>query len=150
MEQEITVYGDRITEYIPQREPFVMIDGFVCGNSGFRSEFLIREGNVFLDGGRFSVQGVMEHQAQSAAALIGLKNRQSGEKVRIGVIGSVNGFSISHEPEQGQTLFSEVGIVASLDDLIMVSVKTFCSKGNDADFRSAGPLAECRMKLSLI
>ena len=64
---------DHITELIPQRAPFVMIDTLeyhADGKTGTR--FRIRPDNIFLREGRLETAALIENLAQTAAASAGL------------------------------------------------------------------------------
>ena len=58
-----------ITQLIPQRPPFVMVDRIVsCDVTDAVAEFTVREDNIFLDDMLLSPAGIIENMAQSCAA----------------------------------------------------------------------------------
>ncbi len=59
----------KIKTIIPQREPFIMIDGLLnVDNSGFNSTFKIVDTNCMLDGTIASEGALVENIAQTCAA----------------------------------------------------------------------------------
>ncbi|MDP4132015.1 MAG: hypothetical protein Q8939_17795 [Bacteroidota bacterium] len=58
-----------VRDFIPQREPFVMVDKLIYADEKTsRTTLRIREGNIFAATGSFSTAGMVEAMAQSAAA----------------------------------------------------------------------------------
>ena len=69
------VNKENIKNYIPQREPFIMIDSLVDASEfGFKSEFIIASTNLFLENGVLSESSLVENVAQTCAAGFGYIN----------------------------------------------------------------------------
>ena len=111
-----------ITDLIPQRPPIVMVDAI--NPLSATTTLTIREDNWFVEGGTFLEAGLVEHAAQSAAALVGLATQQRGEQPHIGYIGAVQDFVISSLPHVGDTLTTEVHVVAIVDEITLVEITT--------------------------
>ncbi len=119
---------NKILELIPQREPIVMIDEFLGmeGNVS-RTRFTVREDNIFVDEGKFSECGLIEHMAQSAAARIGYIFRSKNEPVPIGYIGSVNDFTILESIEVGEVIETTIEVLQEVLGITLVEAR--CSIG---------------------
>ena len=84
-----------LKELIPQRPPFVMIDRLMSSDKVYSvTELEVRPDNLLVDNGRMSASGLVENIAQTCAARIGYINLNSGETVKIGVIGSISNLNI--------------------------------------------------------
>ena len=100
---------------LPQQEPFVMIDRLVHYDPVRTVTSLeVRADNIFVDNGHLSVPGINENIAQTCAARMGYISRSSGERVRIGVIGAITGFSVTRTPLVGEVLFLIPGIIIGI------------------------------------
>ena len=70
MNREAVIQGEGILNLIPQRPPIVMVDSFF----GFEenrsySGLTVTTDNLFCEAGRLQEPGIIEHIAQSAAAV---------------------------------------------------------------------------------
>lgn len=120
-------YTPDIEELIPQAPPFVMV-GTWLGSDGTttRTSFRISEGNVLTAGGRFSVAGLIENIAQTAAAGAGYAARAAGGEVRGGAIVAINKFEVAWLPEIGDDLLTEVTVTARVADIVVISGRITC------------------------
>ncbi len=85
------VKTEDITGFIPQRAPFVMVDSLVSReNSIARSNFQIKDDNILVEDGIFSVSGLLENIAQTAAANVGYECSLNNIPVPIGFIGAIS------------------------------------------------------------
>lgn len=101
---------------LPQQEPFVMIGSlthFELGTS--TTETLIRDNNIFVDGGHFSASGMMENIAQTCAARIGFYNKYILHKdVQVGFIGAVRNFRIYGLAPVGTVITTRVDVIEEI------------------------------------
>ncbi|WP_430813708.1 hypothetical protein [Carboxylicivirga sp. RSCT41] len=101
-----------VEELIPQRDPFVFIDGVTrFSDIAVTTTFEIKASSPFVNGTRFEEAGLIENMAQSAAALEGCNARKNNSAVKIGFIGSVKQLEIISCPEIGDVLETQVTIV---------------------------------------
>ncbi len=106
---------------LPQQEPFVMIDRLVHYDPVRTvTSFEVRADNIFVDNGHLSVAGINENIAQTCAARMGYISRSSGERVRIGVIGAITGFSVSRTPLTGEVLTTTIDVVQEVFQVTLV------------------------------
>jgi predicted hotdog family 3-hydroxylacyl-ACP dehydratase len=130
-----------IQDLIPQGYPMVMVSELVSveGNSA-TTILLVREDNLFVKNGLFSVSGLVEHIAQSVAAMNGYTARVKNEAVRTGFIGAVKNLKIHALPEVGTTLVTLVREEANVLNALVIR----------GEVRQEGRLvAECEMKVFL-
>jgi len=104
---------ENILEYIPQRQPMVMVDCLVsCNEKQAVSGFSIRQENLFLDKKGFTASGIMETMAQTAALRIGhlQKSKPGGtnKKPPVAVIGSIKNFRMHFQPQIGNKLLTTI------------------------------------------
>ncbi|MCG8581715.1 MAG: hypothetical protein MI866_17455 [Bacteroidales bacterium] len=101
-----------VEELIPQRDPFVFIDGVTRFNdTQVETTFEIKTGSPFVNGTKFEEAGLIENMAQSAAALEGCNAKKKSNAVKIGFIGSVKQLEIFNCPNVGDVLETQVTIV---------------------------------------
>ena len=130
-----------LRELIPQRPPFVMIDRLVSSDKEYSvTELEVRSDNLFVDNGCLSESGLVENIAQTCAARIGYINLNSGETVKIGVIGSISNLIIVRTPKIGEHLVTTIHLLEEVFQVTLV----------EATVESGGEkLACCNMKIAL-
>ncbi len=130
-----------VTELLPQRPPFVMIDcltGFT--ETTTETRLTVSEDNVMVEDGRFTVYGLVENIAQTCAARLGYASYILHKPVRIGFIGAVRGCKIKRLPLVGETLETRIEVKEEIFGLTLV----------DAAVRLDGEtIAETQMKIAL-
>lgn len=130
-----------VTELLPQRPPFVMIDcltGF--SETTTETRLTVRDDNVLVQDGRLSVYGLVENIAQTCAARLGYASYILHKPVRIGFIGAVRGCKIKRLPLVGETLETRIEVKEEIFGLTLV----------DAAVRLDGEvIAETQMKIAL-
>lgn len=113
---------------LPQQEPFVMIDTlthFEMMTS--TTETLIRDTNIFVDGGRFSASGMMENIAQTCAARIGFYNKYILHKdVQVGFIGAVRNYIVNELPKAGSMITTRVDILEEIFGMTLANAEIMC------------------------
>ncbi len=113
-----------ITNLIPQRAPFVMVDRVLsCDMTDAVTEFVIREDNIFLDDGKLSPAGMVENMAQSCAARMGCINRLRNESVKIGFIGDIRNCQIIRQPRQNEVVKTLVHVIEDVFSLTLAEVE---------------------------
>jgi predicted hotdog family 3-hydroxylacyl-ACP dehydratase len=135
------ISGEDIKNYIPQREPIIMLDAFygIDGNQSF-SGLTIQADTIFVENNRFNEAGLIEHIAQSCAARIGYYCRQQNEKVPVGYIGALKKMQIFDLPQVGQQLQTTVTIEQEIFDITLVSAEIKVNQKT---------IAVCEMKIFL-
>lgn len=106
---------------LPQQEPFVMIDRLVHYDPVRTVTTLeVRPDHIFADDGHLSVAGLNENIAQTCAARMGYISRSSGERVKIGVIGAITGFSVNRTPLVGEVLTTTIEVKQEVFQVTLV------------------------------
>ncbi|MDE6296767.1 MAG: pseudouridylate synthase [Muribaculaceae bacterium] len=101
-----------IRELLPQQEPFIMVDRLTAYDERLTStEFKIKENNIFVEGGLFSAEGILENIAQTCAARIGYINKYILHcGINIGFIGAVKGFHVHHNVNTGDLIYTTIKV----------------------------------------
>jgi predicted hotdog family 3-hydroxylacyl-ACP dehydratase len=139
--EKTLISGRELLNYIPQREPIVMIDCFygiednvsVCG-------LTVDPDNIFVKDGILDECGLIEHIAQSAAMRVGYLSRKANKEIPVGFIGSVDKMKVFSLPEIGRTIVSHI---VPEQELMNISLISAMVKSGDEI------LAECKMKIFL-
>lgn len=109
------VNKSQILDYIPQRNPIVMVSEILtCDAEGIVTSFAIESDNMFVNEGVLQEPGIIENVAQTAAAMTGYKAKLEKEEVKRGFIGSVKTLEINTLPEVGKLIETEVKIVTEV------------------------------------
>ena len=128
-----------ILNYIPQRQPFVMVDEIVYSAETItRSKFVIAAGNIFIEEGYFKEPGLVENIAQTAAARAGYIAHTQNKPVMVGYIGAIKNLEIFFLPKTGDELITEIIIENQIFDVTLIVGKIIC---NDKI------AAQCEMKI---
>ena len=128
-----------ITEYIPQRLPFVLVDRLLfCDEQKTQTEFLVQPDSLFVENNIFTEAGVLENIAQTSAARLGYLDRHN--PVRIGMIGSVDKFEMFSFPKVGDEIRTTILLKAEMDNVILIAAEVVCENTL---------IATCSMKVVL-
>lgn len=131
---------DNIEKYIPQREPFIMIDALLSADeSGFQTQFLIKEDNLFLENGKLSESSIVENIAQTCAAGFGYLGSISGEsEAKLGFIGAISKLEVYAHASLGDLIETHVDILNTFENIHLVEG---IAKSNGKE------LVKCQMKI---
>lgn len=129
-----------ITDYIPQRAPFVMIDSLISASeTQFESEFEITGENIFLKDGVLSESALIENIAQTCAAGFGYVGSQNGEEAgKLGFIGSVSRLEVKKVAKENDVIKTKITVISTFDTIHLVEGTAF--RGNEE-------LVSCQMKI---
>ncbi|SDG51782.1 hypothetical protein SAMN04487996_119127 [Dyadobacter soli] len=117
---------DAITDYIPHRAPFVMVDNLVnATRERFESDFTVTNDNVLVKNGFFQETGLIEHMAQTCAAAFGYLDREAGGEPKIGFIGAVSKVLVTELPPVGATIQTVVTPLHQLGNIYLVKGESF-------------------------
>ena len=126
--REQVLAGEDIFRILPQRPPMLMVDSFY-GMEGAKAYcgLTVEQDNVFCLGGKFIEIGILEHAAQSVAAMSGYRNSLQDLPPELGFIGEVKSFRVSFLPKAGDVLMTEVEEKVSVLGTILAGVRVYCS-----------------------
>ncbi|WP_353718601.1 hypothetical protein [Dyadobacter sp. 676] len=120
------VAKDAITDYIPHRPPFVMVDHLIAAtHERFESDFMVMADNVLVNDGFFQETGLIEHIAQTCAASFGYLDREEGGEPKIGFIGAVSKVLVTGLPPAGATIRTVVTPLHRLGNIYLVKGESF-------------------------
>jgi 3-hydroxymyristoyl/3-hydroxydecanoyl-(acyl carrier protein) dehydratase len=114
-----------ILRLIPQRPPFVMIDGVYKGHEENFTTLTITDNNVLVDDGRFTAAGIVENIAQTAAVCMNLSRIDQTGGSAIGYIGSVKRLRLNCLPKIGDTIRTTVEFVHRIMNAHVVRGKVY-------------------------
>ena len=128
-----------IHQYIPQREPMMMVDALISHDElSTKSSFTILEDNVLANQGVFIEAGLLENMAQTAALGKGYEFVKKNEKPPLGFIGAVKNFIVYELPNTGDVLETTVIIKHQVMNASIVNAQIFCNQEE---------VASCELKI---
>ncbi|MBN1416208.1 MAG: hydroxymyristoyl-ACP dehydratase [Bacteroidales bacterium] len=130
-----------ITDLIPQRPPFVMIDQLTgCDEKTAKGRLFIKESNVLCHNGYLQESGLMECIAQTAAAYTGYMQLIAQQEVARGYIGAIKNLVVHALPAVNTEIQSEIIVENEVLGYTIVTGRIFQNKKL---------LAECEMRILL-
>lgn len=128
-----------ITNLIPHRKPFVMIDTLISATPEvFESDFYIGHDNILVADGFFEASGLIENIAQTCAAGFGYLDSASGAAPKIGFIGAVSKVEVFALPEVNNKINTIVTPTHQLGNIFLVKGENYCN---------GCKLLECEIKI---
>jgi predicted hotdog family 3-hydroxylacyl-ACP dehydratase len=122
-------YIPDIKTLIPQGPPFIMVDRLLFSDGPTtRTSFRVAADNPLTTNSRFSVAGLIENMAQTAAAGAGYAASAAGGAISSGAIVAINNFEVTRLPELGEELFTEITVTALVADIIVISGRITCGQ----------------------
>lgn len=113
-----------LSELLPQRAPFLMIDCLThCDPVVTTTRLEVRADNIFCDDGVLSASGLVENIAQTCAARMGYINLTSGEPVKLGFIGAVRNLQIHRLPHVGDVLATTITVKEEVFQMTLVDAE---------------------------
>jgi predicted hotdog family 3-hydroxylacyl-ACP dehydratase len=120
-------YIPDIITLLPQGPPFIMVDRWLgADGTATRTGFVVPAGNPLVENGRFTVAGLIENLAQTAAAGEGFEAGAAGNPRRSGKIVAVDRLEVNRLPETGAELLTETIVTARVGDIIVISGQITC------------------------
>ena len=116
------IKGEDIKKLIPQREPFMMVDGFEATDDNNAVTTLSVSGDNYflLPDGTMSETGLIEHLAQSCSALAGSLAKDS-EHPPVGLIGEVKHFNCYRRPRINEQIKSTITFGMSFGNVTLAT-----------------------------
>ncbi len=130
-----------ITDLIPQRDPFIMVDKLISSDETKTvSSFFIKTENIFCESNQFREPGMIENIAQTVAAGRGYQGFKEKKAPQIGYIGSIKSLKIHFFPKENTTIVTQIEITSQVLNFTSVSGKII------ADDKVA---AECELVIAV-
>lgn len=110
-----------IEQYIPQRDPIVMIHELIEASEEHAvTRLYIFAENVFVRNNFFQEPGMVENIAQTAAVQVGYIFKKKGMSVPIGYIAGIKDLKINNLPPVGATISTSVRLLNQVLDVTLV------------------------------
>jgi 3-hydroxymyristoyl/3-hydroxydecanoyl-(acyl carrier protein) dehydratase len=140
MSEPVMYSGEGIKTFIPQREPFLMVDKLFSATENYvETGLTVKEDNILVsEDGRFSESGVIEHIAQSAACFAGYNDWINKRPIVLGYIAEIKKFNLEFPVCQGDELKSALKVVSSAMNVTLMDAEVLCN-GKKA--------ASCKIKI---
>lgn len=123
---------NNITDFIPQREPVVMVDDLVEASDNHSvTQLEIRKDNIFVEDGRLTEPGLVENIAQTAAAQVGHQCAVKKIPVPLGYIAAVKNLTISKLPVVNSRITTSIKIVNQVLDVTLAEGRVIDEKGEE-------------------
>ena len=130
-----------VLNYIPQRQPIVMIDTLLNVDGAVTETSLtVLKDTLFVKEGIFQEPGLIENIAQTVAAGVGYTCALNKETVPVGFIGAIKNLTIHSLPAVGDTITTRVEILEEIFDMTLIKGESFVD---------SKPVASCEMKIVL-
>ena len=126
--ESLKMKGEEIKRLIPQREPFIMVDGFEerSDNSAVTTLSVCPNNYFILPDGTMAETGLIEHLAQSCSALAGYQAlSQNLGHPPVGLIGEVKHFKCLRRPQTGERVKSTITFDMTFGNVTVATGQTF-------------------------
>ena len=138
---DLLVDMEGITQFIPHRDPFVMVDNLLeYSPEQVVSSFLIRPNNILVTDEYFQEAGILENIAQTVALHAGYEAIMKKLPPRVGFIAAIKNFKLFNLVPVGQELITTATVTHNLGDMLII-------KG-ESEYLGI-PVASCEMRLFL-
>jgi predicted hotdog family 3-hydroxylacyl-ACP dehydratase len=130
--------GKDIKRLIPQREPFIMVDGFEEGddNNAVTTLSVCPNNYFILPDGTMAETGLIEHLAQSCSALAGYQAlSKASEHPPVGLIGEVKHFKCLRRPQIGERIKSTITFGLTFGNITLATGQAFVDEEMIADIK---------------
>ncbi|MES2761672.1 MAG: 3-hydroxyacyl-ACP dehydratase [Bacteroidota bacterium] len=135
------VNTDTILNYIPQRQPIVLISRiYKCDETSVITGFDIVDEHLLTQNGILTESGIIENMAQTAASMAGYEAVVKQSQPRVGFIANIKNLTIHYLPKSGNEILTEVSTKTQVMNVSIIEAKSFC---NDQ------LVASCEMKIFL-
>ena len=114
-----------VHELLPQQVPFVMVSQLVhFGMVRTITELHVSDDNIFVEDGRLSASGLVEHIAQTCAARIGYINKYILLKgIQVGVIGAIRDLDIHRLPQVGEVVTTTLDVLEDIFGMTLIQAE---------------------------
>ena len=136
------IQNEELLKYIPQRQPFVMVDKlYAINEKKVTSGFTITSNNVFVVDQIFSESGLMENMAQTAALYAGYRAKKLGKPTPIGYIGGIKDLKLNLLPFVNDNIITNVEITNEVMNVQIAHAIVMDEKNSE--------IASCELRIFL-
>lgn len=127
-----------IHNYLPHREPMLMVDVIVAIKpESVETVFIVKDNNIFIENGVLCETGLIENAAQTCSSIVAksyLVDDDAQDIPNVDVIGfisSIKTIQIYKLPELGSEIITKANLISRYDTGVyttcMVSCKSYCN-----------------------
>lgn len=117
---------ERIVNYLPQRDPFVMVESLWLNNETTTvTSLTITASNCLCENGFFTESGLLENMAQTAAVRVGYGFTERGLDVPVGFITAIKDLKIHAYPKIGELIYTEAEHVNDVMNFSIVKGRVY-------------------------
>lgn len=110
-----------ITNFIPHRSPFIMVDGLEeATESKFVSILTVKEDNIFTIDGVLGESALIENVAQTCALGFGYRDKDKQSEPQIGFIGAISKLKLEELPKTGDSITTVVETKHKIQNVLMI------------------------------
>jgi 3-hydroxyacyl-[acyl-carrier-protein] dehydratase len=120
---------ERIIKYLPQRDPFVMVESLWLNNETTTvTSLTIDEANCLVENGFFTESGLLENMAQTAAVRVGYGFIEAGLEVPVGFITAIKDLKVHAYPKVGDMIYTEAEHVNDVMNFSIVKGRVYVNQ----------------------
>lgn len=124
---EVLLEKNTVENLIPQKAPFVMVDKLLAYKENeITAGLTIPADNIFVQDGKFTESGIVEHMAQTVALYTGYQYHLKNEPAPTGYIGSVKDVKVNALPPVGRELLTRAVVLQEFMGITLVNIVTTC------------------------
>lgn len=110
-----------ITDFIPHRYPFIMVDGLdEASESRFVSKLTVEKDNIFVINGVLGESALIENIAQTCALGFGYRDKDNQSEPQIGFIGAISKLKLHELPKIGDSITTVVETKHKIQNVLMI------------------------------
>ncbi len=120
---------ERIVKYLPQRDPFVMVESLWLNNETTTvTSLTITDSNCLTENGFFTESGLLENMAQTAAVRVGYGFIEKGLDVPVGFITAIKDLKVHAYPKVGELIYTEAEHVNDVMNFSIVKGRVYVNQ----------------------
>jgi 3-hydroxyacyl-[acyl-carrier-protein] dehydratase len=120
---------ERIVKYLPQRDPFVMVESLWLNNETTTvTSLTITDSNCLTENGFFTESGLLENMAQTAAVRVGYGFTERGLEVPVGFITAIKDLKVHAYPKVGEVIYTEAEHVNDVMNFSIVKGRVYVNQ----------------------
>ena len=120
---------ERIVKYLPQRDPFVMVESLWINNETTTvTSLTINDSNCLTENGFFTESGLLENMAQTAAVRVGYGFTEKGLDVPVGFITAIKELKVHAYPKVGEVIYTEAEHINDVMNFSIVKGRVYVNQ----------------------
>jgi len=113
---------NKIKLILPQQAPFIMIDSLInFSDTSAETSLFVHPENLLLEKDKFSVAGMIENMAQTAAAHMGYSAFLQSLSPPVGLIAALRNLDIILQPSVNSTIFTKIEYIQTVLNIQIIN-----------------------------